>query len=563
MLEGHESRAYAEAAAKGRVNAPRYVRLQAKEFLSVTSGRDKKFAVNLDRVEQIDGLLRLMVMPKGLRRGQPIRECLAGFQWLFIIAVLCVVYRADPERRRYETAVLEICRKNGKTFLVAVVFILLLFLEPQFSKFYSVAPDGALSREVQTAIREIIKCSPMLCPPNDPERYFKIRRDDVLCQTTESQYFPLNYSNSRLDGKLPNVFLADEVGALPNNYAVEAMRSGQLTTLNKLGCIISTKYPTIDNPFEDEVEAVKKALDGTEPNETIFGLLYEPDNKKDWMTDNGILEQGNPLAMEVPEVMEDLLKKRSAAIAFPKRRENFVTKHCDIIYSGIGTETYIPLDAVQQCRVDAIDWTGRRVWLGVDLAVTTDNCSVAMLAEEDGAVLAQAIAFAPEGRLEEKSQEEKLDYRALVRDEECIACGEGTVDYAVIEDWVLGIEEKYGVEVVGIAYDQRNAMSSAQKWERAGYNTVIVRQHSDTLHPPTKLLKELVLGRRFQYETNRLLEINFQNARCTEDTNLNLYVNKKRSRGKVDMVVAIINAMYLLQQDVLLDAGGGWTVQVL
>ena len=37
----------------------------------------------------------------------------------------------------------------------------------------------------------------------------------------------------------------------------------------------------------------------------------------------------------------------------------------------------------------------------------------------------------------------------------------------------------------------------------------------------------------------------------TEDTNLNKYVNKKKSTGKVDMVVALINAIYLLQQDLL------------
>ena len=61
-----------------------------------------------------------------------------------------------------------------------------------------------------------------------------------------------------MDGKLPNVFLADEVGALPNSYAIEAMRSGQLNILNKLGCIISTKYPTANNPFEDEVNATYK-----------------------------------------------------------------------------------------------------------------------------------------------------------------------------------------------------------------------------------------------------------------------------------------------------------------
>ena len=59
-----------------------------------------------------------------------------------------------------------------------------------------------------------------------------------------------------------------------------------------------------------------------------------------------------------------------------------------------------------------------------------------------------------------------------------------------------------------------------------------------------------------------MLEINFQNARCTEDTNLNKYVNKKKSNGKVDMVVSLINAMYLLQQEQLYG-DNGFVVQVI
>jgi phage terminase large subunit-like protein len=53
-----------------------------------------------------------------------------------------------------------------------------------------------------------------------------------------------------------------------------------------------------------------------------------------------------------------------------------------------------------------------------------------------------------------------------------------------------------------------------------------------------------------------MLEENFQNARCTYDTNLNRYVNKKKSTGKVDIVVGIINALHLMQQDIFLDDGG-------
>lgn len=556
-MKQHPSYKYAADVSARRVPTPKYVKLQCREFKKIADGKDKKYQIDIDRVSLIDELLKLMIMPKGLRRGQSLFACLSGFQWLFIIAVLCVVYRDNAERRRYETAILEIARKNGKTILVAIIFILLLLLEPDFSRFYSVAPDGSLSREVQTAIREIIASSPALVDK------FKMRRDDILCLLTTSQYFPLNYSTSRLDGKLPNVFLADEVGALPSNYAVEAMRSGQLTILNKLGCIISTKYPTIDNPFEDEVDAAKKALDGTEPDDTIFALLYEPDDTKNWMKDDRVLEHANPLALNVPEIMEDLHKKRRAAIFHPRKRENFVTKHCNIIYQGIGTETYIPAGEVQKCRAQApINWRGRRVWLGVDMTLTTDNCSVVMVAEDDGSILARALAFIPEGRLEEKSEEEKLDYKRFCEELVCVACGDSTVDYGMIEDYVLGLEDEFGVEVVGIGFDRYNALSSAQRWEREGYATVIVRQHSDTLHPPTKLLKELVLEGRFLYDDNRLLEVNFQNARCVYDTNMNQYVTKKRSRGKVDMVVALINAVYLLQQDVIFAEADDWAVQM-
>ena len=52
-----------------------------------------------------------------------------------------------------------------------------------------------------------------------------------------------------------------------------------------------------------------------------------------------------------------------------------------------------------------------------------------------------------------------------------------------------------------------------------------------------------------------MLEINFANARCVEDTNRNKYVNKKKSNGKVDMVVALIDAVYLVQQEVLFGNG--------
>lgn len=546
----HPAVNYAEGVIEERIRAPKYVKIQCREFLSIFRGESEIYCINTKLLKKIYVILKLLKMAKGPKAGQSIYKSLAGYQWLLITAVIGTVYREDKRKRRYQTALLEICRKNGKTFVVAVLFILLFYLEPSYSRFFSVAPDGALAREIKEAIEPLIQTNIEVLEKGE----FKILRDYILHRPTKTKYTPLNYSTTRMDGKEPSVFIADEVGALPTPYAIEAMRSGQLLVKNKLGFIISTKYPTIHNPLEDEVQDAKMILDGLVEDPTVFALLYEPDNPDDWATDDDVLKDGNPLAQEIEEVWDDLVKKREKAIRRESLRENFLTKHCNIVYQGQGTETYVEVEKVRACKIDHIDWEGMEVYIGVDLAMSNDNCAVAMSAEMDGEIYSDVIAFIPEGRIDEKNEFEHIDYRRFIQEMKCIACGDMTVDYSVIEDFVFGIEEKYGVTVRAIGYDRYNALSSAQKWNEK-YETVEIRQHSDTLHPPTKLLYEYILNRQWHYTENILLEINFENAKCTFDTNMNRYVNKKKSSGKVDEVVAIINSIYLLQQNVLLYDG--------
>lgn len=537
---------------------PKYVKKQCQIFVDIADGKSDKYIINEKRISKIDKILKVLKMAKGLKVGKSIYNSLAGYQWLLIVASLCTVYRSDVKKRRYETVILEICRKNGKTFIVALLILLLFYLEPKYSQFYSVAPDGALAKEIKKALEPLIKTNADIFEEGE----FKILRDCIKHLFTDTIYTPLNYSKDRMDGKEPNVFVADEVGALPTDYAIEAMRSGQLLLYNKLGFIISTKYPTFDNPMETEVNYAKKVLDNTLPipDESVFALLFEPNETKNWTNDDDIILQSNPLAIEIEAVYKSLLDKRTKAIEMESKRENFLTKHCNIIYQGAGTESYIDVNEVQKCRVDKIDWAGREVYLGVDLAMSNDNCAVGMVADDDGTILAEAIDFIPEGRIEEKNQTERINYYEFINALKCIACGDKVVDYSVIENYVFAIEEKYNVTVMGIGSDRFNAMSSAQKWDTK-YNVVMVRQHSDTLNAPTKLLYEKIMDRKFKYESNKLLEINFQNAKCVYDTNMNRYIHKKKSNGKVDMVFALLDAIYLLQQESYLE-NGDFFVQV-
>lgn len=132
------------------------------------------------------------------------------------------------------------------------------------------APDRALSKEVKEAIQNTLSVSPLVYYDMHGLKRFKLLRDCIKCTLTQTTYTPLAYAANRFDGRLPNVFLADEVGALPNNSAIEAMASGQLNIKNKLGCIISTKYPKVNNPFESEVAYSKRVLDGQVEDQAIF-----------------------------------------------------------------------------------------------------------------------------------------------------------------------------------------------------------------------------------------------------------------------------------------------------
>lgn len=546
---------------EGNIYVGKYVKKQAQRWIDIADGKNAEAYFDENAYRKMEIILSIMMHPD-LKCSMA--EGLEPYAWFMCTAIFCTKLSNDEGKdiRYYESALLEIARKNYKTFNCAVIFILLMLIEPQFSRFFSVAPDLALSSELKGAIRKIIKSSPYL------SKHFKVLRSQIRCNLTDSEYTPLAYSKDGMDGKLANAFLADEAGAL-DDYPVEAMRSSQITLENALGIVISTQYPNDDNVMIDEIDHVKKILDGFQQDlsQRYFGLLYEPDEellKEDaWQTDDTILYQANPAAVSNEKIFDKLKEKRTNAILYPNKRENFLCKHCNIKYKGMGTEAYIEITAVRECRrkEDLDFWKGKRVYLGVDLSMTEDNTSVAMVTVEGDTIYGKVWGWIPEDKKNEKRQRENVDYDKLIRQEVCFESEGAIINYLDVENFIMNLEKKYEVQIVQAGFDKYNALSSIQKLESEGIECVIVRQHSDTLHMPTKLLKESILSKKFEYDENLLLEINFENARCMFDNNLNRYVNKKRSVGKVDMVVALINAVYLAQQEILY--GSNFVVQVI
>lgn len=122
LSKKHPSYVYAKAVAEGSINAPRYVKLQCQEFLLIANDKLAKYRIDDVLVDKIDRLLNLLIMAKGLQAGKSVKNALAGFQWLLIIAVLCTVYRDNPQNDAMKTVCLKSAERMVKRLSLPFFF---------------------------------------------------------------------------------------------------------------------------------------------------------------------------------------------------------------------------------------------------------------------------------------------------------------------------------------------------------------------------------------------------------------------------------------------------------
>lgn len=552
---------YAKDVISGKEITTFEVKTQCKWFLQdLAKQEDENYPYYFDNgeVQIIEGIFKLLNFATGLNIiGTSIFNGLVPYQAFFIANVFGWRFKKNKKKYRYNDITLFIPRKNAKTFLCALILIILMLKEDDFSEFYSICLDRDLAAEVKKAINQILIASPLV------GKYFKIPKTlsgKVECSLTHSYYQPRTANANSNNSIRPSAFIADEIGAFKDNKNITAMKSGQLNVQNPLMFKLTTAYAEDKSIMLEELDFLKKIYKELEFDERLFALVYYADEKNLW-NDTG-LYMSNPLRIE--ENYEEIRNNRKNALAKPSYRVEFLTKHMNYFMPSNAGEEFITIEKLRLCKsTDLFDWTGKDVYVGLDLAMTNDNVSVSMCCYHDDKIYAKSWAFIPGGRIEEKNRAERTDYNRFIREGSCFSCGDEIIDYAYVEKFIIELQENYKVNVVQIGYDRYNCLSTAGKLEAEGYETVEVKQHSSVLHQPTKLLFESIMEKKFSYENNKLYETNFQNAKCQYDTNKNRYVSKKHSNGKVDMVVSTIIAIYLLQVDLLIDCDNGFAVQVI
>ena len=550
---------YAENVVAGKEVTTKEVIIQCKWFLKDLEenqyNENFQYYFDKNKLKIINNLLKLFNFATGFVAGKQILTNLADFQCFFLANIFGWRFKDNSNKFRYNDITLYIARKNAKTALVAITFLLLMLTEQEYSEFYSICLNKELAAEIRKAMVQILEASPLIAKHFD---WSDSEVGIIKCKITKSFFKPRTSQSGKNNSIRPAAFVSDEHGNFSDNGNFTAMKSGQRNVINPLLFRTTTAYAIDHSIMQDDLEYIKKVFQGIVKNERQFALLYYAEEENLW-NDIGI-HQANPLRIE--ENYNIIREERERALIQESLQTEYLTKSMNYFMPANAGEEFISIDQLKKCKISDFDWAGKDVYIGVDLAETEDNTAVAMLTYHEGKIVAKVWAFIPRERILVKSMKEDIDYQSEIKAGNCFGCGDEVIDYGYVEEFIIDLQEKYQVNIVQLGYDRRNALSSAQKLSNAGIECVEVIQHSRILHAPIKLLKECILNKNFNYEKNSLLEINFVNARQTDDTNLNKYLNKKKSKGKIDMVMALVDALYLLQERELLNQND-FVVQVI
>ena len=494
---------------------------------------DFEFCFSEKKLKKINNLLKLFNYATGFIAGKQVLEGLEGFQAFFLTAIFGWRYKNNKKKFRYRDVVLFIPRKNAKTFIIALVLLLLMLTEQVFSEFYSICIDRDLAKEVRKAMAQLIEASPAI------KKHFFVSESEIgviKCKITNSFYYPRTAKANKNNSIRPAAVCCDEVGAFTDNKNIQAMRKGQLSVLNPIMFKITTAYAESNSIMPEELEYDRAVLEGTIENKRLFCLLYYCSKEEVW-TEEG-LYKANPLRVE--ENYDEIRQDRETAKIKISEQEELFTKNFNIFLESNEINKYINIDYWKKCRVDKVDFKGKDVVIGVDLSVTTDLTAVSIMYVEDGKVYCKSHGFLPEMSLADRR--ENINYRDYAKKNYCDLHKGMTVNYTKVEKYIRNIETEYECNIKAIVTDPMNAKEMMERLAE-DYDVILLKQTYTNLSPATKEFRKKIYDDEVRYEKNELLDWNMRNAITNKGkSDDEMLAKQDKNKQRIDMVAVLIFA---------------------
>ena len=155
-------------------------------------------------------------------------------------------------------------------------------------------------------------------------------------------------------------------------------------------------------------------------------------------------------------------------------------------------------------------------------------------------------SFIPSETLAVKEKTDKVPYGLWVKQGWISLIPGARIEYLTVADYFLDLAKVNGWTITKVCLDPWGAAQITKYLEDKGYMVVEVIQGIKTLSEPTKNFREEVYAGNVIHDGNPVLSWAISNAIVDEvDRNKNIILNKKKSKQRIDPIVAVINAHVL------------------
>ena len=442
--------------------------------------------------------------------------------------------------RQFNTAYIEIPKKNGKSELAAAVALLLCCGDgEQRAEIYGCAADRGQATIVFDVAADMVR----MCPALNKRCKILTSQKRILFTPTNSFYQVLSAEAYSKHGFNIHGVVFDELHTQPNRKLFDVMTKGSGDArMQPLYFLITTAGTDTNSICYETHQKAKDILEGRKIDPTFYPVIYGAGEDEDW-TDPRVWLKSNPSLGEtigmdkVEAACESAKQNPGEENSFRQLRLNQWVKQA---------VRWMPMDKWDACALPANEemLEGRVCYGGLDLSSTTDLTSFCLVfppEDEDEPYYVLPYFWVPEDMLDLRVKRDHVPYDLWHRQGYLETTEGNVVHYGYIEKFIERLGERFNIR--DIAFDRWGATQMSQDLENMGFTVVPMGQGFASMSPPTKELMKLTLEKKIAHGGHPVLRWNMDNIFIRTDPAGNIKADKAKSTEKIDGAIAMIMAL--------------------
>ncbi|SKB05141.1 terminase large subunit [Sporosarcina newyorkensis] len=468
--------------------------------------------------------------------------------------VLWDVYGTVNEQgyRQYRYAYLEIPKKNGKTTLIGALGVYHLVCDPPQGQIYCCAADkkqaGLVYKAAVAMIDQDEELGKILKVKESTKEIFNLETGTIFTVLSAEAYTK--------HGINPTVVIFDELHAQPNRELWDVMTFGAgVTRKEPLWWVITTAG---DDPDRNSIgweihDQAIKLRDGELIDPTWYVKVYGIEEDDD-IFDEEVWYRVNPSlghAIPIEALRSEALAARNSEASEKLFRWLRLNQ-----WVSLKQHSWQPLSLWDSTNGDwdLSELIGKRCYPGLDLGSTTDLTAACYLfPPQDGIDDWRFIfdAWIPDENMKERVRRDKVPYDRWVNQKFLHATPGDVMDYEFVEARLLLVNKQYDIQALGT--DPWESRMLTQRLMNEGIEVVEIGQNMKHMSPSMKMIERLMKSGKMTHEKNPLARWCWGNTVIAIDGNENIKPMKNKSHERIDLTVALVNAMataMLFEEDI-------------